>query len=66
MTPKPKYACRACGGVEFITQPIAYDIYQADGDKLRRQKSEYTQDLFTLDCRDCGARAPAEFAIAAE
>ena len=63
---KPKYACPHCDGVEFITGCNSYDVYEADGNELRLQKSESSDlDEGALFCRECGERAPEHYEDAA-
>ena len=62
---QPIYACPYCGATEYCAESDAYSIYRAEGDSLRFQRAELTNDGMRLHCRECGGEAPKEFADAA-
>jgi len=43
-----------CSCNEFVTQPNRYDIYTFVDEKLKLEKSAFTQDEIKLYCRECG------------
>ena len=58
---KPKYACPHCGSTEYITQPDAYSVFMAEGDRLFRSETELVDDPMVLYCRECSEEAPQSF-----